>query len=135
MKSILVVLFVCFAGLSFGQNQFKFSEIRPDKEYENIYVKPLATSEFSSSYLIWVKKSVKAHKHNAHTEHVYILEGKGSFYLDGKTIPVEAGDYLYIPKGAVHAVKVISVTPMKVLSVQSPKFEGKDREFIENLNW
>ena len=41
------------------------------------------------------------------------------------------GDYLNFPKNVAHAVlEVISRKPLKVVSVQSPKFEGKDRIFV-----
>jgi hypothetical protein len=33
--------------------------------------------------------------------------------------------------GTPHSLKVTSVSAVKVLSIQSPKFDGKDRIFIE----
>lgn len=137
MKTL--TLLIAFTGLisftGLAQNQFDIHTIQPDKEYDNIHVKKLSSSDDASSFVIWVKKGVKPHKHNHHTEHVYIIDGEGTFYLDGKKTHVKKGDWIFIPKGAVHAVKTTSDVPMKVISVQSPKFEGKDREFVESLNW
>lgn len=134
-KLILLTSILILSINGWSQNKFDISSIAPSDDLENIEVKKLSSSEEATSFVIWVKKSVKAHKHNHHTEHVYIVEGNGIFYLDGKTMEVKAGDWIYIPKGAVHAVKTTSKSPMKVVSVQSPQFLGKDREFIENLKW
>jgi len=51
--------------------------------------------------------------------------------LGDKTIKVKKGDIIFIPKNTVHSLKVNSQTPMKVVSIQSPFFDGTDRVFIE----
>ena len=40
---------------------------------------------------------------------------------------IVAGDYIRVAKGTPHAVKVLSSTPLKIISVQAPEFFGKDR--------
>jgi len=62
---------------------------------------------------------------------VYVLEGTGMMQLGDPTLVITSGSYINIPKNTVHSVKVTSDTPMKVLSIQSPKFTGKDRHFLE----
>lgn len=73
---------------------------------------------------------MRLHKHIKHTEYVKILEGRGEMTLGDKTIKIKKGDWITIPKGTPHGVKVTSRKPMKVLSIQSPKFDGKDRIFM-----
>lgn len=51
--------------------------------------------------------------------------------LNGTEYKIKAGDYFFIPKGSLHYVKVTSAMPLKVLSIQSPFFDGKDRVFVE----
>jgi uncharacterized cupin superfamily protein len=44
-------------------------------------------------------KSVKYHSHSLQEEFFLILKGKGRVRLDGKTIPVQRGDFLAKPAG------------------------------------
>ena len=111
--------------------QQSLTEIQPNKEYENILVEKLTTDEHASCYVIWIKKEVKAHKHEHHTENLYIIEGTGEMLLGDKTITIKAGDFITIPQGTVHSLKVTSETPIKVISVQAPEFLGTDRIFVE----
>ena len=41
------------------------------------------------------------------------------------------GDFVFIPKNTPHSVNVISKVPLKVISVQAPFFDGKDRVLLE----
>ena len=45
-----------------------FDEIIPEKEYENINVKKLSSSSNATTFAIWIKKSVRLHKHTQHIE-------------------------------------------------------------------
>jgi quercetin dioxygenase-like cupin family protein len=105
--------------------------IQPDKDYDNILVKKIYTDSLSSTFIVWLKKGIKPHKHIIHTEQVYVLEGKANMRLGNKEIIVQKGDWITIPKQTVHEVKVLSEKPMKVISIQAPQFKGKDRVFIE----
>lgn len=82
--------------------------------------------------MVFVKKTVAKHYHTHHTEQVVVLEGKGRMMMDNKEFVVKKGDYITIPPGVIHSVKVIGRKPMKVLSIQSPEFKGKDRIFVDN---
>ncbi len=130
MKNLLLLLFILpFASL--GQTFQSLDTIKPPATYENIYIRVIASDSLSSSFVIFIKKEVKKHKHLEHTEHIYILEGEGDMLLGDKTIRIKKGDVLLVPKNTVHALKVSSKDPVKVLSIQSPYFDGKDRVFIE----
>jgi mannose-6-phosphate isomerase-like protein (cupin superfamily) len=50
--------------------------------------------------------------------------------LGDKTVKIKNGDIIFVPKGTVHAVKVTSKRPLKVLSVQAPHSDGTDRVFV-----
>ena len=99
--------------------------------FENIKVVKLHSDERSSTFLIWVKNEVRLHKHMEHTENVYVLEGSGLFTLGADQFPIDPGMHIVIPKGVVHSAIVLSEKPMKVLSIQSPEFNGKDRLFLD----
>ena len=97
----------------------------------SVYNKALAGDSLSSSFCILIKTQVKAHKHVSHSEHVLILEGEGTMTLAEKIFAVKKGDLIFIPKNTVHAVKCTSSMPLKVISIQAPLFDGKDRVFVE----
>lgn len=133
LRAFLVTLFL--AGYSFvcSAQTYSLDNIKPDSTtYENVYVKAIYSDSLSSSFAIWVKKEVKPHKHNHHSEVVTVLEGKAWMTVAGKKSKIKKGDVVIIPKGTVHSVVTIGKKPLLVLSVQAPKFVGKDRVWIKD---
>ena len=123
-----LIVFACFSVTNlFAQSHTSLDTLIPKGAYENISMQSLNSDSNVTSLVIWIKEEVKPHVHAAHSEHAYILQGSGRMLLDGKTIDVKAGDLIFMPQGIVHAVKVTSSVPMKVLSIQAPAFDGKDR--------
>ena len=100
-----------------------------NEDYDNISITKLSTNSDATTFAIWIKKKVKIHKHINHTEHVYIKQGKGKFQLADSLYNVKTGDLIIVPKNTWHGVIVESRNPMKVISIQSPEFFGKDRVF------
>lgn len=128
---ILTALLSLVVSIGDAQSKQEILTSIPSENYENIHVLKLDSDKHSSSFLIWIKKEVKAHKHEKHSEAIYILEGEGNMRLGEKEFMVKAGDYIFVPEGTVHSVKVTSGIPMKVLSVQAPEFLGNDRIFVD----
>ncbi|MFH1005406.1 MAG: cupin domain-containing protein [Bacteroidota bacterium] len=138
MKKIFLFLFVVATLFCKAQSLQSLDTVKALSPYENIYLRKLYSDSLVSSFIIFIKKEVEAHKHITHTEHVYILDGEGEMTMsdintDGadKKFTVKKGDIIFIPKCTVHSLKVFSQTPLKVLSVQSPMFDGKDRIIVE----
>ena len=100
-----------------------------NEDYDNISITKLSSNSDATTFAIWIKKKVKIHKHINHTEHVYIKQGKGKFQLADSLYNVKTGDLIIVPKNTWHGVIVESRNPMKVISIQSPEFFGKDRVF------
>jgi len=130
MKRILIPAIVVAAMVSVAQTTPELRGHVPPNPYENVYVEQLADDTNQTAFMIWIKKSVPLHLHEWHTENVYILEGKGEMTLDDEKLVIKKGDYFNIPAGTPHALKVLSSTPVKVLSIQSPHFDGSDRVLI-----
>tara|TARA_B100000508_G_scaffold140085_2_gene140060 strand:+ start:80103 stop:80495 length:393 start_codon:yes stop_codon:yes gene_type:complete len=130
MKKLLslIVFIACF---SLGFSQQNLIELEPHKNFDNILIEKLAGDSLSTQFVIWVKDTVRTHKHEHHSEALYVLEGGGDFYLGKEMIKISKGDFISIPKNTWHAVKVTSEIPLKVISVQSPEFKGEDRLFKE----
>lgn len=132
MKNVLLPLLIIFSSISYAQHVTNIKEQKIDVDFENIFAKQLDSDSHSTSFMIWIKKGVKSHKHVEHSEVIYVVEGEGSMTVDGSVFHIEPGDYFRIPKNTFHSLDVTSKTPMKVISVQAPEFLGKDRIFDEN---
>jgi len=130
MKRILFTAITVLAVVSIAQMNPDLSSHQPAGDYENLYVEKIADDSNQTSFLIWIKNGVALHKHEWHTENIYILDGKGEMTLGDEKFVVKKGDYFNIPKGTPHALKVLSSAPVKVLSIQSPHFDGSDRILI-----
>ena len=131
MKTIYTFLILILSLSTQAQTWQNADTVTCPKEVENIYVRPLYSDSLSSSYVIFIKKEVKLHKHISHSEHVVVLNGTGDMVLDDKIFPIKKGDVIFIPKNTPHSVVTTSKNPLKVISIQSPKFYGKDRVMLE----
>ena len=99
------------------------------KNLRTLVLNSSLTNNEATTFAIWIKKKVKLHKHIYHTENVIIEEGEGEFQLGDSVYQVKKGDVIVIPQDTWHGVIVNSKETMKVISVQSPQFLGKDRIF------
>lgn len=132
------LLFIWLAGFGLAivsneacaQHFRHLDELQPETAFDNIHVRPLDNNEQTSTFIIWVKEEVKAHYHREHTEVVYVLEGQGTMTLGEQRREIGPGDYVFIPRGTPHAVTVKGDQPMKVISIQTPSFDGTDRVFV-----
>lgn len=132
MRIISIISFLLISISSISQISYQsLDTIKAPADYENIYVRTLYTDSANvSSYVIFVRNEVKVHKHVAHAEHVVVLEGMGMMTLGGQKFKIKKGDMIFIPKGTYHSVMSISKkSVLKVLSIQAPFFDGKDRVF------
>lgn len=129
---LTTILFLVSGTLLSAQSITSHQSIIPTEDYDNVWVTALATDSLASSFIIYIKNEVALHKHLTHTEYVVVLEGSGIMKLGEIHKEVHAGDVIYIPANTPHSVKVSSKEPMKVLSIQSPYFAGKDRVFLDN---
>lgn len=112
-----------------AQNTVDVRSLSPNEYYENIYVKQLYSDTNCTSFLIWVKNGVKSHKHQTHTENIQIIEGEGIMTVGNEVFPIKPSDFFVIPQNTLHSVKVTSSTPLKLISIQTPQFNGDDRVF------
>ena len=136
LKRAFVFLFsyFLFIAISFSQEQSLVKNailLNPEKEFDNVFVQKMYSDSLSSVFCIWIKKEVKLHKHIEHTEQVFVLKGKGKMILKDKEFEIKEGDVVSIPQNTPHKVTVIGDEILKVLSIHSPEFDGKDRVILE----
>ena len=115
----------------FSKGVTNVDTIGTNSKTENIYSKFIYGDSLTSSFCIVIKKEVKSHKHLTHSEQVTVMEGEGIMKLGDKTFNIKPGDLIFIAKNTIHSVITTSKIPLKVISIQSPLFDGKDRIFTE----
>lgn len=127
------ILFYLFVGITINglAQQTAISEKIIDNNFENLYSEKITGDSLSTSFLILIKKEVKLHKHLEHSEHVYVLEGEGNMQLGNDWFKIKSGVLIFIPKNTPHKVVTTSNIPLKVISIQSPQFDGSDRILLD----
>ncbi|GLX79579.1 hypothetical protein tinsulaeT_29190 [Thalassotalea insulae] len=128
-KIYAIILMFAFMPVTLAAQNL--NKISAPNNLENIHLVPLGSSDSASEFLIFIKKEVKAHYHQTHTELVYVLAGEADFWLGENKQKISTGDFIRINQGMVHKVVVTSKQPLKILSIQTPKFNGKDRVYTE----
>ena len=129
-KLHLVISFLGLALITKAQSSFNTDTLRLNSK-EVLTNKKLFSDSLASSFCIIIRAEVKLHKHLQHTEHVIVQEGEAIMTLGDKQFTVKKNDVIFIPKNTFHAVKVTSSIPLKVISIQTPLFDGNDRVFKE----
>ena len=137
MKSTILILFSLTITVSSFKSQEVISlyDLKTSSDSGKIHVEKLITSELSSTFFITIKEQVAPHIHAEHDEQVFVISGRGKFYLNGEIQIIKKGDFIFIPRKTPHAVKVISNKPLKVISIQTPEFNGTDRIPISISNF
>lgn len=131
MRTFILLFCITCINPVFGQ-KIIVNDVLPDSNYANVCSKKLYSDSLSTAFLIWVKQDVALHLHEAHTEQIYVLAGTGEMQLGEIFFEIKAGDYISIPTGTPHQVKVTSAVPLQVISIQAPLFDGSDRIFIDD---
>jgi mannose-6-phosphate isomerase-like protein (cupin superfamily) len=60
------------------------------------------------------------HLHHSEDEAFYMLEGESTFVCDGKKTVAGPGDYLFLPRGIPHGIRVSGSTPTRMLILAMP---------------
>jgi quercetin dioxygenase-like cupin family protein len=66
------------------------------------------------------------HSHERYDESIYGVEGVLTFTVDGKTVPIGAGESYFIRRGAVHGFNNLNQTDARALAVVTPALIGPD---------
>lgn len=102
--------------------------IGPDEKTKLV---PLFENTDHTVNVIQTRGTVPLHYHAEHDEFVVILEGSGTFTVEGQTRVVKAGDVQVIPRGAVHSYVHEGPGVTVVVSTFSPKFDPNDRIMVD----
>lgn len=64
------------------------------------------------------------HIHKAEEESFYVLEGAFDFRLADETLRAEAGTFVLVPRGVLHAFAVAGDQPSRLMFLHSPALDG-----------
>lgn len=133
IKALFILVFsVLTCTIKVSAQVLEHQSITPPDDFTTVFVHKVSEDSLSSTFIIFIKEKVAMHKHEFHSENVIVLEGTATMYLDGITYEIKPGDIIFIPKNTWHEVKVSSSIPLKVVSIQSPFFDGSDRILFKN---
>ena len=131
MRFLYLIIILMLVKTSIGQKLSGLDTIGKFISASNLYSVHLTGDSLSTSFCIVIKNEVKAHKHVRHSEQVVVIEGEAEMMLGKEKFTIRKGDLIFIPKNTVHSVRNTGSSPLKVLSIQSPAFNGDDRILVE----
>tara|TARA_B110000438_G_scaffold167242_1_gene159928 strand:+ start:1522 stop:1761 length:240 start_codon:yes stop_codon:yes gene_type:complete len=76
-------------------------------------------------HVVEISQKSRVHYHKKMTEIYYVLEGEGSFELDGESVPVSPGSAVLIKPECRHR----AVGNLKIINVPIPTFDEEDEWF------
>ena len=112
----------------------KESPIIPDGvvQKDNAYgTVRLAYDELAASFLLTIPTETKMHYHKDHSEHIMLIEGNGMVLMGYKTIKLKKNELIFITKGTPHKIINNGKGKLKILSIQSPFYSGRDIIILE----
>jgi mannose-6-phosphate isomerase-like protein (cupin superfamily) len=92
----------------------------------------LTNEESASARVFRVYRASPAHYHNFSDEYLYVLSGRGIFWMDnpenaGEFVP---GDLLFFKRRVVHQLSKVLEGPVIFFAVDAPRRQPKDVIFV-----
>lgn len=93
----------------------------------------LVDRETSSVRVFRVYRGTPAHFHVHCDEHLLVLSGRGTFWMEneGNGGEFKPGLFLFFHRGVVHAMPEIYEGPVVFLAIDTPRREPKDIVFVD----
>ena len=85
-----------------------------------------------ASVNVWqMTKGLPLHFHRSHEEVIFVKSGRAEVRIGERTLTMQAGDLVLIPKGTLHSARAVGEEPFRGISVFAPAFDGKDRILVD----
>ena len=93
----------------------------------------LTDRESGSARVFRVYRPVPAHYHRGCDEYLYVLSGRGTFWMGdaSKAAAFGPGQLLVFDRGTVHAMPELHEEPVTFLSIDTPRREPTDVVFVD----
>ena len=87
-------------------------------------VKPLARGEFAGAAVVRLGGAEGGlHRQPNHEELLVVIEGEGEFRVGDEVRPVRPGDFVFVPRNAVHGTVSTKDGPIAFLAILTPQFD------------
>src|ERR1700761_2496203 len=92
----------------------------------------LTNEESASARVFRVYRETPAHYHVGSDEYLYVLSGRGTFWMGDRSNGSEftAGDLLFFKRRVIHALPRIIEGPVVFLAIDAPRRDPKDIVFV-----
>ncbi len=93
----------------------------------------LVDRDAASARVFRVYRPTPAHYHRGCDEFLYVLSGRGTFWMGEKATEAEfaPGQLLFFERGMVHAMPALLAEPVVFLSLDAPRREPTDIVFVD----
>ena len=98
----------------FAKNPIKEGEVGRS---DNVFSSPRSAVFIGSSK---DPKGIGRHIHVTVDEIVFVYKGEGEMYINGKWVPVKAGDLHICPRGVAHATRVLPGKELSFFNIFTP---------------
>jgi len=101
---------------------------------ETMLVDTYLTNRTAASARVFrVYKGVPPHYHVGCDEYLYVISGRGTFWMGDASTKAEfgPGQLLFFERGTVHAIPEILAEPVVFLSIDTPRREPTDVIFVD----
>lgn len=105
----------------------------PDHAETLLLDRYLTDEPFASMRVFRVYRPTPPHYHVLSNEHLYVLSGRGTFWLGDAANVAEfaPGHLLFFRRGTVHALPTIISDPVVFLAIDTPRREPSDIVFVD----
>jgi quercetin dioxygenase-like cupin family protein len=87
-------------------------------------VKPLARGEFMGAAVVRSEAGDGGlHRQPDHEELLFVLDGEGDFRVADEVRHIRPGDFVFVPRNAVHGTVATEGGPIAWLAIVAPKFD------------
>lgn len=94
-------------------------------------VKVLADGERLGAVILKFEGAdVRMHRQPEHEELLIVLEGEASFQVAEEIRQVRRGDFIFVPRGAMHGTLSIDAAPLSMLSIMAPKLFDPTKDVV-----
>jgi mannose-6-phosphate isomerase-like protein (cupin superfamily) len=92
----------------------------------------LTDEEAASARVFRVYRETPAHYHGGSDEYLYVLSGRGTFWMGDSSNGAEfgPGDLLFFKRRVVHALPELIEGPVVFLAIDTPRRDPKDIIFV-----
>ncbi len=106
----------------FRSKEMTFS---PHPKLTNVRMATCITSKDSETVSVCMidiapKEGAPIHRHDLHVDSILVISGKGEAYVNGRWEPIEAGDYIFVPKEEEHGIRNTGRKSLMIFVHHSP---------------